>query len=69
MLIISGQNSYEHDWTGVNNTHRTLMQDTGRFDVRVTEDFDHGTLAMLKPPTVDDEIDQMMRDLKWGRFD
>ncbi len=48
VLIISGQNSYEHDWTGVNNMLRTLMQDTQRFDVRVTEDFDHGSLAMLK---------------------
>ncbi len=48
VLIISGQNSYEHDWTGVNNLLRKQMQDTGRFDVRVTEDFDHGTLAMLK---------------------
>ena len=49
VLIISGQNSYEHDWTGVDNTLRTLLQDTGRFDVRVTEDFDHGTLELLKP--------------------
>ncbi len=48
VLIISGQNSYEHDWTGVDNNLRTLLQDTGRFDVRVTEDFDHGTLEMLK---------------------
>lgn len=48
VLIISGQNSYEHDWTGVNNRLRTIMQDTGRFDVRVTEDFDEGDLAMLK---------------------
>lgn len=49
VLIISGQNSYEHDWTGVNNMLRTLMQDTKRFDVRITEDFDHGDLATLKP--------------------
>jgi uncharacterized protein len=48
VLIISGQNSYEHDCTGVNNMLRTLMQDTKRFDVRVTEDFDHGDLATLK---------------------
>lgn len=47
VLIISGQNSYEHDWTGVNNLLRTQLQDTGRFDVRVTEDFDEGNLAML----------------------
>lgn len=48
VLIISGRNSYEHDWTGVNNMLRTLMQDSKRFDVRVTEDFDQGDLAMLK---------------------
>ena len=48
VLIISGRNSYEHDWTGVNNMLRTLMQDTKRFDVRVTEDFDQGDLATLK---------------------
>jgi type 1 glutamine amidotransferase len=48
VLIISGQSSYEHDWIGVNNQLRTMMKDTGRFDVRVTEDFDDGTLAMLK---------------------
>lgn len=48
VLIISGQNSYEHDWTGVNNLLRKQLQSTGRFDVRVTEDFDDGTLAMLK---------------------
>lgn len=48
VLIISGRNSYEHDWTGVNNMLRTMMQDTKRFDVRVTEDFDNGTLETLK---------------------
>jgi type 1 glutamine amidotransferase len=48
VLIISGRNSYEHDWTGVNNLLRTLMQGSGRFDLRVVEDFDHGTLATLK---------------------
>lgn len=48
VLIISGENSYEHDWTGVNNRLRTQLLDTGRFDVRVTEDFDEGTLAMLQ---------------------
>jgi len=48
VLIISGQNSYEHDWTGVNNALRTLFTDSKRFDVRVTEDFDHGDIATLK---------------------
>lgn len=48
VLIISGENSYEHDWTGVNNLLRKQFLDTGRFDVRVVEDFDHGTLEQLK---------------------
>ncbi|NCP18986.1 MAG: ThuA domain-containing protein [Erythrobacter sp.] len=48
VLIISGENSYEHDWTGVNNRLRTHLKDTGLFDVRVTEDFEFGTLEMLK---------------------
>lgn len=48
VLIISGYNSYEHDWTGVDETLRRLLQDSGRFDVRVIEDFDHGNLATLK---------------------
>ncbi|HWU01301.1 MAG TPA: ThuA domain-containing protein [Novosphingobium sp.] len=48
VLILSGWNSYEHDWTGVNNLLRKQLQDTGRFDVRVIEDFDHGNLDTLK---------------------
>jgi len=48
VLIISGRNSYEHDWTGVDNMLRTLLQDSGRFEVRITEDFDHGDLATLR---------------------
>ena len=48
VLIISGQNSYEHDWTGVDNALRTLLEDSKRFDVRVIEDFDHGNLETLK---------------------
>ena len=48
LLIVSGWNSYEHDWTGVNNLLRRQLQATGRFDVRVVEDFDHGTPEMLR---------------------
>ena len=48
VLIISGWNSYEHDWTGVDETLRRIFQDSKRFDVRVIEDFDHGNLATLK---------------------
>jgi hypothetical protein len=48
LLIISGANSYEHDWTGVNNTLRTELEQTGRFDVRVTEEFHGATAATLQ---------------------
>lgn len=49
LLIVSGENSYEHDWTGVNNTLRKQLQDTGRFDVRVIEDFRSATADTLAP--------------------
>jgi type 1 glutamine amidotransferase len=49
LLIISGESSYDHDWTGVNNRLRHQLQETGRFDVRVTEDFASGTAATLAP--------------------
>ncbi len=48
-LIITGQNAYEHDWTGTTNAIRRLLQKTGRFDVRVTEDFRGSTADMLNP--------------------
>ncbi len=47
LLIVSGANSYEHDWTGVNNLLRYQLQETGRFDVRVTEDFSTATPELL----------------------
>jgi type 1 glutamine amidotransferase len=49
LLIISGRNSYEHDWTGVNNVLRRQFEETGRFQVHVIEDFDSATAATLKP--------------------
>jgi len=49
LLIISGENSYEHDWTGVNNLLRAQLLATGRFDVRVIEDFTSATAETLKP--------------------
>jgi type 1 glutamine amidotransferase len=49
LLIVTGENSYEHDWTGVNNTLRAQLLATGRFDVRVIEDFSSATAATLEP--------------------
>ena len=48
LLIISGESSYEHNWTAVNNLLRTKLIDTGRFDVRIVEDFSNGTLDLLR---------------------
>jgi type 1 glutamine amidotransferase len=49
LLIVTGESSYEHDWTGVNNLLRTQLLATGRFDVRIIEDFSSATAATLKP--------------------
>jgi len=49
LLIVSGESSYEHDWTGVNNLLRRQLLEAGRFDVRVIEDFSSATADTLKP--------------------
>lgn len=47
LLIVAGENSYDHDWTGVDNLLRYQFQETGRFDVRVIEDFSSATPELL----------------------
>ena len=49
MLIITGRNSFEHDWRGTTNALRNLFEETGRFDVRVTEEFRGATRRTLDP--------------------
>jgi uncharacterized protein len=49
LLVLSGENSYEHDWTGVNNLLRRQLLETDRFDVRVIEDFSSASADTLKP--------------------
>lgn len=49
LLIITGKNSYEHDWRGTTNALRKMLEDTGRFEVHVTEEFRGATAATLKP--------------------
>lgn len=48
LLIISGENTYEHDWTGVNNLLRAQLLETGVFDVRIIEDPKVLTLDALR---------------------
>ena len=49
VLIISGRNSFEHDWRGTNNAIRRMLEDTGRFEVHVTEEFRGASARTLAP--------------------
>jgi len=49
VLIITGRGSYEHNWIATTNAIRRILQDTGRFEVRVTEEFRGATAETLKP--------------------
>ena len=49
VLVITGRSSYEHDWLGTTNAIRRILQDTGRFEVHVTEEFRGATADTLKP--------------------
>jgi hypothetical protein len=48
-LIITGRNSFEHDWKGTTNELRNMLEDSGRFTVRVTEEFRGATQQTLAP--------------------
>lgn len=49
VLIITGRASFEHDWRGTTNAIRNLLEESGRFEVRVTEEFRGATQATLAP--------------------
>ncbi|MCC7462813.1 MAG: ThuA domain-containing protein [Gammaproteobacteria bacterium] len=49
VLILSGRNSFEHDWRGTNNIMRRMLEDTRRFEVRVIEDFRGASARTLAP--------------------
>ena len=38
-LIVSGRLTIEHNYRETNDRIRTLLESTGRFDVRITEEF------------------------------
>lgn len=48
-LIITGRNSFEHDWRGTTNAIRRMLEDSGRFEVHVIEDFRGATAKTLEP--------------------
>jgi len=49
VLILSGRNSFEHDWRGTNNAIRRMLEDSGRFEVHVTEEFRGASARTLAP--------------------
>ena len=67
VLIITGQNS--HNWKNSTPALRKVLEDTGRFDVRVTEEFRGASAETLAPYSVaivnysDPRGD---RTLRWG---
>jgi type 1 glutamine amidotransferase len=48
-LIITGKNSFEHDWRGTTQAIRRMLEDSGRFEVHVTEEFRGATAKTLEP--------------------
>ena len=48
-LILTGQNVPGHDWRRVTPLLRKALEDTGQFEVRVTEDADRFTIDRVEP--------------------
>jgi uncharacterized protein len=65
-LIITGQN--RHDWRATTPALRKMLEDTGRFEVRVTEEFRGGTRETLAPYdlVVLNYEDNRKPELRWG---
>jgi type 1 glutamine amidotransferase len=65
-LIITGQNG--HDWRGTTPVLRKLLEDTGGFEVRVTEEFRGAGPETLAPYDVVilNYYDSRKPELRWG---
>ncbi|MBS1874529.1 MAG: ThuA domain-containing protein [Acidobacteria bacterium] len=65
-LIITGQNG--HDWRGTTPLLRKALEDTGRFEVRVTEEYRGGGPETLAPYDVVilNYYDSRKPALRWG---
>ena len=49
VLLITGHNNTEHDWRLMEGILRKTLEDTGRFDVRITEEFRGASKETLAP--------------------
>jgi type 1 glutamine amidotransferase len=65
-LIITGQNG--HDWRGTTPVLRKILEDTGRFEVRVTEEFRGAGAETLAPYdlVVLNYYERGRPELRWG---
>jgi type 1 glutamine amidotransferase len=66
VLIITGQNG--HDWRAVTPELRKMLEDTGRFEVRVTEEFRGAGQETLAPYdlVVLNYFERRQPQLRWG---
>ncbi len=66
-LIITGQNYKLHDWRGTTAVLCKILEDTGRFEVRVTEEFRGAGPETLAPyDVVIQNYFDVKPDLRWG---
>ena len=49
VLIVTGHQNTEHDWRGMEVILRKVLEDTGRFEVKVSEEFRGATDETLAP--------------------
>jgi len=68
VLILTGQNTSSHDWRGTTPVLRKLLEDSGRFEVRVTEEFRGGSAETLAPYdlVIVSYYDGRKPELRWG---
>ena len=68
ILIVTGQNTSSHDWRATTPVLRKILEDSGRFDVRVTEEFRGAGADTLAPydVVVLNYYDSNRPNLRWG---
>ena len=67
-LIITGQNAPSHDWRSTTPVLRQILEATGRFEVRVTDEFRGAGPETLAPYdlVVLNYYEKKQADLRWG---
>jgi type 1 glutamine amidotransferase len=67
-LILTGQNTASHDWRLTTPVLRKLLEETGRFEVRVDEEFRGGGAETLAPYdlVIVSYYDGRKPELRWG---